>query len=728
MLASATAQSAGWFLEHAWIIPIVPAVGFLFELFLGKRTGKLTNHGAYFGVAALFIALVLSCGAALNWIDRAGAAGAEHSALVVSGAGESLPVLAAEGEGGHSVGTSATPVIKQWTWWSNGGTTFSIGQHIDGLAVVLLVVVSFISFFVHLYSLEYVRGDRRFTHFFAALTLFTASMLNMVIAENTLQLLLGWELMGLCSFMLIGHWWEEEPNARAALKAFFTTRTGDVGLLVGICILYFSTGTFSIKETNEVALAGTIDSRVLMWAAIALFVGCIGKSGQFPLHTWLPDAMAGPTPVSSLLHSSTMVVAGVYLVARLYGVFYQGFDMAGGGVNLILVISVITILISGLLACVQSDIKKVLAYSTVGQLAYMMLGLGAGAWTMAVFHIFTHAFFKALLFLCAGSVAHSGSHHSFDMKKDMGGLWRKMPITFWTWMLGTVSLCGIIPFAGFFSKDEILANVGYQGYELFMWLGLLGAFFTAAYMGRATYLTFLGSPRGAAAGEHHDGAHDAHGAHGPHESPALITVPLVVLAVVSVGSGFLNALPFGLEYFTNWFEPASQQYFPKLSHAPFHWSEALISVAIALAGLLVGLGLFAKDFGPLKGLTKRFAPARWGHTFLVNKYYLDALYEQVVVRAIAHPIARAAYWVNQRVIDQIVNTAGRVSAGLGRWVYRWIDQGVVDGVVNGAGMTASGSGEGLKGIQSGKVQQYGALLFGAASVAAIVLVVYIRAK
>jgi NADH-quinone oxidoreductase subunit L len=257
---------------------------------------------------------------------------------------------------------------------------------------------------------------------------------------------------------------------------------------------------------------------VILVAAVALFIAAIGKSGQFPLHTWLPDAMAGPTPVSSLLHSSTMVVAGVYLVSRLYPVFFTGFDILGTGGNFITIIGGITIVIAAALAFVQNDIKKVLAYSTVSQLGYMMLGLGAGAWLPAVFHIFTHAFFKACLFLGAGSISHSASHHSFDMKKDMGGLRKVMPITFTTWVISTLALCGVFPFSGFFSKDEIIDNVGHNGYQLFMIIGLIGAFMTAAYMTRATYLTFFGEPRGASAGESHDDHGDAHATHDTHDS------------------------------------------------------------------------------------------------------------------------------------------------------------------------------------------------------------------
>ncbi|MEJ7721631.1 MAG: proton-conducting transporter membrane subunit [Ilumatobacteraceae bacterium] len=366
--------------------------------------------------------------------------------------GRSLAV-AAEGEGGF-----VEPVIRSWTWWESGGFEFGIGQHIDGLAVMALLLVAFISLLVQIFSLEYVRGDRRYTHFFAALTLFSAGMLVMVLAENMVQLLLGWEIMGLCSFMLIGHWWEEEDNARAALKAFLTVRVGDIGLLVGIAVLYFSANPwtqenlgvsgFSIRGLSAWALSGEASSTVLLWGSVALFIACIGKSGQFPLHTWLPDAMAGPTPVSSLLHSSTMVVAGVFLVARLYPVFWEGFSIPDVSVNFIVVIAAITIVISALLAFVQTDIKKVLAYSTVSQLGYMMLGLGAGAWLPAVFHIFTHAFFKCCLFLCAGSVSHSGSHHSFDMKRDMGGLAKKMPITAGAWIVSTLALAGVFPLVG----------------------------------------------------------------------------------------------------------------------------------------------------------------------------------------------------------------------------------------------------------------------------------------
>ncbi len=759
--------ASGWFLEHAWLVPVVPAIAFALIILIGKR---LPMKGSELGVLSMFSSLVLSVGAGYQWIQRTNSAAEEQF---------------------------VEPVIKSWSWWRSGGFDFGIGQHIDGLSVLVLIVVAFISTLVQIYSLEYLRGDRRYTHFFAALTLFSGGMLAMVLADNMMLFLLGWEIMGLCSFMLIGHWWEDDANARAALKAFFTVRTGDAGLLVGIAILYFSANDwtqenlgvsgFSIRGISAWALSGEPNSTAITIAAIALFIACIGKSGQFPLHTWLPDAMAGPTPVSSLLHSSTMVVAGVYLVARLYPVFFVGLDILGSGGNLIMIIGAITIVISASLAFVQNDIKRVLAYSTVSQLGYMMLGLGAGAWLPAVFHIFTHAFFKACLFLGAGSISHSASHHSFDMKRDMGGLRKAMPITFVTWIISTLALCGVFPFSGFFSKDEIIDNVGNNGYNTFMIVGLVGAFMTAAYMTRATYLTFFGEPRGASAGENshdshdpHDAhatvsAHDSHDAHdsgathGPHESGLLITIPLMILSVLALGSGFLNATPFGenWERMKLWVEPRAVEvidakhsggpgeslvinlpnaeeshsksvcgsatpadgvcFAPQLQHAKFKWSKAMMSMVIVFLGMalswILSSRLFTKRDPRLVGLTQRVKVLGLGHKFLVNKYYLDVLYEKIIVRSIAYPIANAAYWFNQNILDGILHGFANSTRKLSGWVYQNIDQRVVDATVNNSATFTKSVGTAAQPTQSGKVSQYGALLFSAAAIGALVLVI-----
>jgi NADH-quinone oxidoreductase subunit L len=453
----------------------------------------------------------------------------------------------------------------------------------------------------------------------------------------------------------------------------------------------------------------------------------------------------------------------VFLVARLYPVFHVGLEinLAGQEFNLIAVIGGITILVAALLAFVQDDIKKVLAYSTVSQLGYMMMGLGVGAWTGAVFHIFTHAFFKCCLFLCAGSVSHTASHHSFDMKKDMGGIWRKMPITFITWMMSTAALCGIPFFAGFFSKDEIIDSAKHNDYTVFYYVGIIGAFMTAAYMTRATYLTFFGKPRGGAAhfmGEHdhvHDYAddegHAAVDAHGhddhhapvhhsrplpfaPDDSPWQLTAPLVILGILAAIAGFLNAPAFNLHWFEHWTESSIGLPFGEgidaVPHPPeFSWAAAAPGLVLVALGIIVSAlmcrTLFSGVKSPLSrlvGLTQRNRLAGAGHRFLVNKLYLDDLYEKVIVHAVAHPIAKAAYWTNQHVLDGIVNGVGRAARVVGNWVYRNVDQRVVDGAVNASGLVASEGGHALQPVQSGKVNQYGALLFGAATVGAIVLI------
>lgn len=837
--------SSGWFLENAWLIALIPAIGFALIIGFGK---KMPMKGSEIGLASMAASLVIATGAGIQWMQRTDSA-SHGGDEAIGGAFSGVRGVLRASEGGE-VEPYIEPVVTQWVWWQNSGLEFGLGSHIDGLSVLLLWLVAFISLLVQVFSLDYVRGDRRYTHFFAALTLFSSGMLVMVMSSNMVQIILGWEIMGLCSFMLIGHWWEDAYNSHSALKAFFTVRVGDVGLLVGTAILFFGANDFAvanldsngfdIRAIQAWALSGDGSSWTLIMASSALFIAAIGKSGQFPLHTWLPDAMAGPTPVSSLLHSSTMVVAGVFLVARIYPVFWEGFNIANGGLSFIAIIGGITIVVAALLAFVQDDIKKVLAYSTVSQLGYMMLGLGTGAWLPAVFHVFTHAFFKCCLFLAAGSISHSGSHHSFDMKKDMGGLRKFMPITFGAWCVSTLALTGVIPFAGFWSKDEIIDNVGANGYTFLFWVGLGGAALTAMYMTRATYLTFFGEPRGAAAGIHHDdGGHDeyatefretairsadlvaalprslsaaanvpgddiehdaegdpAHGGHhadehddhGPHESGKLILVPIVILAFLALTSGFVNPTPLagdalganlgeGVELLKKYVEPRYEPvaigetaghagesvqllevtplpaaeagadgkdayatgcgrtdpepgtvcYFPKVKHAVPELSKILLSLGVVALGYAAAIGFciaFYKNKNPrLVGLTERSRIARGGYLFLKNKYYLDVLYQNVFVYFVSRPLAKATYWFNQNVIDGAVNGVGTSGKKAGDWVYNNIDQKIVDGAVNASGTVASETGHGLQPVQSGKVNQYGALLFGAATVGAIVLVI-----
>jgi NADH-quinone oxidoreductase subunit L len=422
--------------------------------------------------------------------------------------------------------------------------------------------------------------------------------------------------------------------------------------------------------------------------------------------------MAGPTPVSALIHAATMVVAGVYLVARTYGVFWAAYSIGPGthahhGVNILAVIGGVTIIIAALLAFVQDDIKKVLAYSTVSQLGYMVMALACGAWGAGIFHLFTHAFFKAGLFLGAGSVSHSGSHHSFDMKKDMGGLKKHMPITFWTFAICSAALAGIFPLAGFWSKDEILLSSGRNGYWWFTAVGIVGAMLTAAYMTRCIYLTFFGEYRG----------------HGhPHESPAAITGPLVILAGLSVSAGWLNA--FGLHYFADW---TRNQVFvlANVKDYPFSLPLAGTALGLALVAAAVAGYFYVKEEFKLRGLTERSEVAKAGHELLLNKYYLDHLYTGIIIKGIREPLAQGAYWFNQNIIDAIVNGVAKYAVVIAGFVYNGIDQTIVDGAVNSLGIGAEESGQSLRTLQSGRVQQYAAILFAAAALLALGLVLFV---
>ena len=758
---------ANWFLENVWLIPTLPALSFFIILFFGKR---MPNGGAEVGIAAVGAAFLLAVITNFMWMDHRdnydGPASSalhgevdthhgedEHSGdeehsedalgvttITVDGQSEEVvltAVEAADGEESHP----AIAVLTGFEWFKNGGVPFMVGTLLDGPSAVMLFVVTTISLLVHIYSTDYVSGDRRYTHYFAFLSLFTASMLAYVLSRSILQMIVTWELVGLCSFALIGHWWEEKPNSDAALKAFLTNRVGDIGLLVGMIILFFSAGgTFDVTEINEKAVAGEISQVALTWAAISLTAAVMSKSGQFVLHTWLPDAMAGPTPVSALIHAATLVVAGVFMIARLYPVFYLGFTIPGSSINGLALIGAITVVFGGLLAFVQTDIKRVLAYSTVSQLGYMVLALGVGAWTAAIFHLFTHAFFKAGLFLGSGSVAHSV--HSFDMKADMGGMRKFMPTTYKTFIVCSVALAGVFPTAGFWSKDEILVGTGGLGfadqdsangnYHLMLIMGLVGAMLTGAYMTRLIYLTFFGEFRG-----HGD----------PHESGKRITVPLIILATFAAFAGFLNLPPGFLggsaksptgwqERFGHFVEP-SAAYFPSISHSIPSWSLAIVASVLGLIGpalayyyYFVKVDGLAKETGQKltelpDGLVANNKLAAAGHAFLVNKYYLDHLYNDVIVAGVKGPISKAAYWFNQNVLDEVVDTAGRTSVKAGQAVYDYIDQGLIEGTVNGSGSLSTKGGEGFRKLQTGKVQQYAAILFAGATVLAGIFIVLV---
>ncbi|MGZ4785307.1 MAG: NADH-quinone oxidoreductase subunit L [Acidimicrobiales bacterium] len=758
-------------LTHVWIIPGLMAVSFLAILLLGKRFSERVTSGI--GIFFIGLCFVLACVTSVNWIQRvndpvpdpsaaeavisqpsdAGPApvpGMSDAEAVVGAevgpaeaatdqshaAGETTPTTTAEaatsaestasGEaatsaesGGEEHEAKAAPIITRWTWFQIGDIHFEFGFIADGLSILMLFTVTAISLLVHIYSKEYLHDDVRFTHYFAFLSLFSAAMLFYVTSSNTIQMLTGWELVGVCSFALIGHWWEDKNNSDAALKAFLTNRVGDVGLIIGVIITFFAAGStsFNVLHINQYALSPGANQTLLLIGALCLFGGVTSKSGQFPLHTWLPDAMAGPTPVSALIHAASMVVAGVYLIARLYSVFYEGLNIGDNWINYVAVIGAITIVGGAALAFVQTDIKKVLAYSTISQLGYMVMALGVGAWTGAIFHLFTHAFFKACLFLGAGSVSHA-AHHTFDMRK-MGGLRKYMPATFKTFIIGTIALMGIFPLAGFWSKDEVLAgSLNGQGGHAYLFMtiaGLLGALMTCAYMSRAIYLTFFGEYRG-------------HGT--PHESPKVMTVPLWILAGGAIVLGLVN-LP-------NWFKLGDVAYttrfehyveptfaFPVIDHAEFNLGLALGSLALAALGIFIAYQYYWLEKSPLIGLKDKSKVFGRGYWVLENKYGLDHLYTDIIVGGVKGPIARASYWFNNAVIDTVVNTAGKASVASGRVLYAQVDQKVVDGLVLSTGAGAEESGEALRHIQTGRVQQYAALLFGGAVILALIFVFFV---
>jgi NADH-quinone oxidoreductase subunit L len=533
-----------------------------------------------------------------------------------------------------------------WIDLGNGGS-FSMGVLIDGLAAMMLVVVSFVSLMIQLYSGAFMEGDRRFAWYYAVLNLFTASMLGLVLASNFIELYAFWELVGLCSYLLVGHWFEK-PSARdAAMKAFIVTRIGDAALFIGIIIFWRATGTTAFDGIAQAAQAGFIGGSLLTAAIILVFIGAIGKSAQFPLHVWLPDAMEGPTPVSALIHAATMVAAGVYLVARTYDIFVQS-DTA---MLTVAYIGGFTALMAATMALVKKDIKRVIAYSTVSQLGYMMLGLGLGSYSAGIFHLYNHAFFKALLFLCAGSIIYA--MNSYNMV-EMGGLRRKMPITFWAMVVAGLSLSGIFPFSGFWSKDAIVASAFDEHQYVLFVMALLTVFLTAFYIFRAIFFAFTGEPRTEAARE-------------AVESPGIMTGPMLILAVLSVISGWIGipdnfaGLP-TKDYFAEFVKP-SDFAGKTLGLEPHNSSVALalLSIAFALAGIGLAYALYARRPEQAAALANRFSGL---HTFLDKGWYFDALYGATFVRG-AKALGRTVGGFDRRTLGGFVGGIGRGALGTG---------------------------------------------------------------
>ena len=697
-------------IRYAYIIPFLPLLGFFINIAVGKR---LPRKGDWVSIATVGTGLVMS--------------------IVIF----------------YEVFRIHDPNFKYhivYPWLSLGGRfVINAGVLVDNLTAVMLVVVTGVSTLVHIYSVGYMHGDPRYSRFFAYLSIFSFSMLGLVLAESFFFIYIFWELVGVSSYLLIGFWFEKKSASDAGKKAFIVNRVGDFGFLLGFLLLFATTGMLGYDEVFQAIREGKIGGTLLTLAGIGIFCGAIGKSAQFPLHVWLPDAMEGPTPVSALIHAATMVAAGVYLVGRVYPIFTPDAFL------FIAYVGFFTLFITATIALTHRDIKKVLAYSTCSQLGFMILSLGVGGFTAGLLHLSTHAAFKACLFLGSGSVIHAV--HTQDIF-EMGGLWKKMKITAVTFIIATLAISGVPGFSGFYSKDMILRDTLIFGMKnpqhMILFLGtLFTAGLTAFYMSRLVILTFFGKPR-----DHHKYEH-------AHESPANMWVPLVVLATLSFAFWFKS--PFSDK---GWFEvlvpkpasavqaavpamaahvlpaeeaktahavPASAAKAEKPSeaahaakeegHAPAaaahgashdehlkhkaHIYAMVSSIAIAGLGILLAIGVYLFGWVDPDKVAEKFKPV---HTFLVNKWYFDELYEVTVING-TKALSRAMGWFDNNVVDGLVNLV----AQLGVWVSFLIgkfDNYVVDGAVNGMATATIGSGSFFRRFQTGKLYHYVFVLAG----------------
>ncbi len=639
------------------LIALIPILGFAFTALFGRRLQMTFGRWA--------AEIVPVGGVIVVWLIAL--------SVIVPAVGHQDPF----GEAGLDV--------KLWTWIPAGSLSVDMGFHVDALTAALLIVVTTIGMLVHVYSIGYMAHDDGAWRFFAYLNLFMFSMLLLVLASSWLLMFAGWELVGFCSYALIGFWYHKRSAALAAKKAFIVNRVGDVGFALGIMAIFLDTGTLNIADSLA-KLTATDASLPIPIAIVALllFAGAMGKSAQFPLHVWLPDAMEGPTPVSALIHAATMVNAGVYMVARANPLFAHAQD----AMVVVAAIGIFTAILAASIAFTQTDIKRVLAYSTLSQLGYMFAALGVGAYAAAIFHLMTHGFFKGLLFLDSGSVIHA-VHEEQDMNR-MGGLWRKIPITHWTMLVASIAIAGIPPLAGFFSKDELLSDAYKNGFAWVWFIGVVVAVMTAFYMWRLMGKTFYGESRV-----------DPHVEPRIHESPWQMTLPLILLAIPAALLGIALSWPgpplgplFGMGdqpgLLASWLDPvfAPSEEFLHGAPAAFQLGGIdgvliLISVAAAAIGLVVGIWLFG--FFGARGrhaLVERLTAANRATRFLyratLNKWWFDDLNDLLFIRI-----------------------GGRVAAAM--W---WFDRTIVDGAVNGVGALTRDAGGGLRRIQTGRVQNY----------------------
>jgi NADH-quinone oxidoreductase subunit L len=619
-----------------WLIPVFPLIGFLINGLIGKRFPEkvIGTIGAASVGASFVVALLI-------FMELLGMA-----------------------PGSRSVQTVV------YTWMLSGDLNIPIGFLVDPLSMVMMMVVSGVGCIIHVYSIGYMHGEFGFRRYFCYLNLFVFNMLILVSANNFLLLFVGWEGVGLCSYLLIGYYYEKKSASDAGKKAFVVNRVGDFGFLLGAFLIYVTFGTFNFTEVfaaapDKLAYGSMLPTLI----TLLLFVGATGKSAQIPLYTWLPDAMEGPTPVSALIHAATMVTAGVYMVARCSVLF----ALAPVSLTVVAIIGGATAFYAATIGITQFDIKRVLAYSTISQLGYMFMACGVGAFSAGIFHLMTHAFFKALLFMAAGSVMHAMSGE-LDMRK-MGALRKKLPYTHWTYVFGTLAIAGIFPFAGFFSKDEILFHA-LQRHLGFWLIGAVAAVMTSFYMFRSVFMTFYGESR-----VDHETAHHL------HESPPIMTVPLMILAGLALIGGLVGipvlegANRFG-DFLHPMFAPAQAIIDKAAGHHGEHPSVALevglmgVSLGIAIFGLLLARWMYIKEPSVASRMVERFGPI---HKIVYNKYWMDEIFDFLFV-------------------NSIVNFS--------KLLWKWFDEGFIDAIVNGVAAVVRRCGSVLRELESGLVKDY----------------------
>ena len=603
--------------EQAWLLPAIPAGMFFVIAFFGRW---LPRQADYLGVLAILSSFVLYFFVLSDFL---------------------------------STGDGLGPFTETIDWTTIGDFVLEMGIFVDPMAIAMLGVITTVALMVNIFSIGYMKGEPRYFWYFALLQSFAASMLLLVLADNLLLVYISWELVGVCSFLLIGFYWERRSAVEAAKKAFITTRIGDVGLLIGIILLWKEAGTFNIQEIIHFAEEGGYGSTYLFVASFFVFLGCMGKSAQVPFQVWLPDAMEGPTPVSALIHAATMVVAGVYLTARLLPVF----EIADGMLLLITIVGLTTALITGFIAMTQTDIKKVLAYSTVGQLGFMFIALGAGRPDAAMFHLMTHAFFKALLFLGSGSVILA-THHNQEMNK-LGGLWKKMPITGTTFLIGSLALAGLPPLAGFWSKDEIwVVTTDHWGAWATILFGI-AAVMTAFYTTRLFVRTFMGKPQ-----DHHVYEHTS-------ESPLVMTFPLMFLAVLAIFSGYFIwsgfaeffGFPGGITEFIFTHEPHEYH---------FDWAFFGASLAVATIGIFAGLWFYWRGRLDRSTTFVQWQPGLY--QMVDRKFYFDDLYQGAIDRGLLG-FSYITSWFDRYVVNDTGVDGSAQVTGYGGYVLKYLQTG-----------------------------------------------------